>query len=266
MQADPDRARTSFDDGEESTAVTRAKGDGDSGGAVATATEDDQTTEMLQLLRGVVGRLDKLEESQAQIQKQLKSKKTPKTVRVGSGTRLLDAHRRSGRCGPIQTPRRPTAASQYFGLRHADMGAYEPGISGLQRLYAVERPAQAAQEAPQPPAAPAPQPQMVHVQHQQQQGGAFRYPDARLKKLTIRPFEGKELYVGLGSDFLNWELLGHYLSGTAERYYNKQVDSWWNQYPSLQYVMEKMLDAFKTNITPVQAMKLFTAPNDGKGS
>ncbi|KAE9010298.1 hypothetical protein PR003_g16748 [Phytophthora rubi] len=30
--------------------------------------------------------------------------------------------------------------------------------------------------------------------------------------------------------------------------------------------MEKMLDAFKTNITPVQAMKLFTAPKDGKGS
>ncbi|KAG2996003.1 hypothetical protein PC121_g20295 [Phytophthora cactorum] len=32
----------------------------------------------------------------------------------------------------------------------------------------------------------------------------------------------------------------------------------------LQYVMEKMLEAFTTNLTPAQAMKLFTAPKDAK--
>jgi hypothetical protein len=62
MQAEPSRARTGSGDGEESTAVTRPRGDGNPGGAAATTTVGDQTTEMLQLLCGVVGRLDKLEE------------------------------------------------------------------------------------------------------------------------------------------------------------------------------------------------------------
>ena len=84
----------------------------------------------------------------------------------------------------------------------------------------------------------------------------MRVPDELQRRLTIRKFDGSELYRGIGSGFLDWgrtfmcqvqyaqvacgfdwskyvktDLLGNYPSGTAERYYNKKVETWWYQAP-----------------------------------
>ncbi|KAE9342847.1 hypothetical protein PF008_g9971 [Phytophthora fragariae] len=186
--------------------------------------------------------------------------------------------------GDTQTPRRTTAPSQYFCLRHADVGAHEPGYGmELQMLYAAEHTAKAGQGEQQTPLPPVPasrQPESqspgVSTQYQYQphnQGGPFRYPDVRQNMLTIpRRFERQEALRQSACGF-PWSAnvkvdppLGHYLLETAERYNIKQVNTWWNQLPTLQYLMERMPDGFKTSITPAQAMKLFTEPNDTKRS
>lgn len=52
--------------------------------------------------------------------------------------------------------------------------------------------------------------------------------------------------------------VGNNRSWTAERYSNKQLDTWWSQLPALDHVMERLHKTFKTMITPTQSMKLLT--------
>ena len=46
---------------------------------------------------------------------------------------------------------------------------------------------------------------------------------------------------------------------TAERYYQKQVDTWWLEEAILDHAMDRLLHTFRTTITELQSMNILTA-------
>ncbi|OWY95353.1 RxLR effector protein, partial [Phytophthora megakarya] len=238
---------------ETSTAVTHQKGEDLNAGASPPAAEIT-TSELLAVIQNVSNQLAQLKESH----NEMKASQVAMDKRVEG-----QVARRDRPTYPTPPPADSRLFASSLGRRsrmHIDqMGGGAPNSppatavrppSHLQRLYAAERAAQTPapphqpQPQPQEQAQPQPQPQpQSQAQAQPQvQANQYGYPDARQKKLPIRPFNGKETCVGLGSGFLEWswrfewqiflaqsacgfawnedvkiDLLGHYLSGTAEQ-------------------------------------------------
>ncbi|DAZ92447.1 TPA: hypothetical protein N0F65_000231 [Lagenidium giganteum] len=114
-------------------------------------------------------------------------------------------------------------------------------------------------------------------------------PTNKQLKLSLEPFDGTERYAGLGARFFEWgkrfqrqveiaeascgyvwndelrlECLSRNLSGQAGQYYHENVELWWSQMPRVDFVMNRMLDAYRATITMGQAVKLFTSRKDLK--
>ncbi|OWZ22099.1 hypothetical protein PHMEG_0003240 [Phytophthora megakarya] len=133
----------------------------------------------------------------------------------------------------------------------------ERRLKDQEAAHAPPQPPLPAQATSTPPPPQAPQPQVNQGVFQQQQ--ALRYPNARQKKLTIRPFNRKEIYVGLDIGFLKWGRRFErqiFLAQTGSIDWDTicpelpKVEMWVAQMPKLQYVMERMLETIKTNVAP----------------
>ena len=112
-------------------------------------------------------------------------------------------------------------------------------------------------------------------------------PAPKQMKLCLTKFSGKEQYKGLGSGFKEWgkrflrqlnlaqrasgfmwhedlmvDVLSQHLEGKALSYFNAQYESWFQQEPTLLYVMDCMYRAFSVQLTLKQASVLFEQPKD----
>ena len=110
--------------------------------------------------------------------------------------------------------------------------------------------------------------------------------DAQHRKLALQPFDGKNLYHGLGRGFLEqvkelvrqvrfaeracgfaWpedikvDVMGQHLTGKAQTHYRRQVETWWSEYQTLIHAMRRLFQTSITKISPAQSLNLFTAPN-----
>jgi hypothetical protein len=110
-------------------------------------------------------------------------------------------------------------------------------------------------------------------------GEKRRIPQMKDMKLSIVPFDGTEVYPGLGAGFDDWgrrfvrevtiaeeasgmtwpedlkvDRLNRCLSGKAERFFSECVDNWWSECPTLWYILEQTSAAYKTQISGCQGL------------
>uniref|UniRef100_A0AAV1UG45 Uncharacterized protein n=1 Tax=Peronospora matthiolae TaxID=2874970 RepID=A0AAV1UG45_9STRA len=137
--------------------------------------------------------------------------------------------------------------STYFGAR-------QPGYAGAAakvEMAQAPQPVLPQHYVPPPMYQPAPPPHMAPGLQ------SDLVPDTRPMKLGIRPFDGKELYQGLGS--------GNFIVG-QEICKADHVEGRFEEQPTLEQAMQRLLHTFATKITPAQSMKIFTAPKSIKRS
>ena len=110
------------------------------------------------------------------------------------------------------------------------------------------------------------------------------YPSLQeLKLVKIEPFDGSEVYPGLGSNFYDWgkrfvrminmaqatsrkiwkesvkiERLSHCLNGKALSLFNARVDAWYAESPTLEHVLVKLNSRFTVVLQPAQMLSKFT--------
>ncbi len=112
-----------------------------------------------------------------------------------------------------------------------------------------------------------------------------------LKLVKIEPFDGSEVYPGLGSNFYDWgkrfvrmvnmaqatsrkiwkesvkiERLSHGLNGKALSLFNARIDAWYLENPTLEHVLVKLNSRFTVVLQPAQMLTKFTQAKSHKST